>query len=424
MENERRITRSANALLPERGFVPERLLAPNQALSLYFSHVALAPVGSEDVGLDAAAGRILSETLHADRDYPPIPRSTMDGFAIASSHAPGAFAIAGDVRMGTVSERHLMPGETMRIPTGGAVPRGADAVVPVEAVHVDGGTVRVDAPVPAGDCITPPGDDMRAGETVLTRGTRIGAAQLGVLATIGCTAVPVYRRPQFAILSSGDELVDASATPGHAQIRDSNRYAIAGALAAMGAIPRHIATVGDDPAALERAVAGALSWADAVVLSGGSSVGAADYTPRVLDGFGPPGVVVHGLRVKPGKPTVLGAAGRRPLLGLPGNPASALMILEGVAAPIVAALTGACDAPREIAARAGCAIRGRPGWTWFVPVALSRGDEWPVAEPLGIRSSFVSLLARAGGYVVVGEDGAGAAAGEPVRVRLFSGGSG
>lgn len=397
------INRDSNAVLQTAGFTTSALLAPAQALERYFSRAQLRSPQIEVVALEHAYGRALAQRIAADAPYPAAPRSAMDGFAIAASSTPGRFRIAGEIRMGAPYGATLATGEAVRIPTGGMLPEGADTVVPVEDVRVERGEVVVTATVPAGDCVTPQGSDMRAGEVQLEPGRIIGGAELGVLATLGAATVSVYRRPVVGVLSSGDELVPVDSTPGPAQVRDSNRWAIAGTLAAMGAAVRHLPTSPDDPQRLEALLKEAAATCDAVVLTGGSSVGERDLTPRIVEKLGKPGVIVHGLRVKPGKPTVLAAVDGKPVIGLPGNPASALMILEAVAAPIIAAIAGARTRPVLVAARLAEPLRKRAGWTWFAPVALEGAGATAAAQPLTIRSSSVSLLARASGFLTLDE---------------------
>jgi putative molybdopterin biosynthesis protein len=261
---------------------------------------------------------------------------------------------------------------------------------------------------------------MRAGEQVLEAGRRIGGAELGVLATLGITAVPVYRRPTIAVISSGDELVDPTAAPTPAQVRDSNRWAIAGTLHALGTSVRHLPSVPDNAQRLEALLREAVALADAVILTGGSSVGERDLTPRIIERLGRPGVIVHGLRVKPGKPTVLASIDGKPVIGLPGNPTSALMILEAVAAPIVCELAGSKHRPLTGEARLARDYRKKPGWTWFVPVRVEEGTGDAIAYPLEMRSSMVSLLARASGFITLDETVETLSSGHAVRVTRFT----
>lgn len=404
------------------GFREENLLSPADALAAFFAAVLFEPPQREFVELDDALGRILGAHIDADRDYPDAARSAMDGFALAAASVPGRLAVAGEIAMGSAWNGALAPDTALRIPTGGVLPDGADAVVPIEDAVFDpvARLLQIAAAIEPGENVNPAAGDVRAHETVLLRGTRIGGSHLGVLAMLGITSVPVFRRPQIAVISSGDELIAPGLTPGPGQIRDSNRYAVAGSLRAMGAAVRHVPTVRDEPGALESALRTTLECCDAAVITGGSSVGERDCTPAAIDAVGTPGVLVHGLRVKPGKPTVLAAIGHKPVIGLPGNPTSALMILEAVVAPIIFALTGELPAPRAITAVLDAPARSHPGWTWFVPVSLRHEGPTLAAHPLVLRSSTVSLSARADGYLTMGEDEAEIQAGTQVCISRFA----
>ncbi|HEX3457425.1 MAG TPA: molybdopterin molybdotransferase MoeA [Candidatus Baltobacteraceae bacterium] len=401
----------------------ERLLAPRQAMVAFFARVELAGPQTERTPLAHALGRILAEEVCADEDYPRAPRSVMDGFAIVSADVPGELPIVGDVRMGEGAGSALPRGSAMRIPTGGTLPPGADAVVPIEDVRLDGDAIVVEAPVAAGSNVIETGADMRRGETVLSPGRRLHAPEIGVLATLGVTNVPVYRRPVVAVLSSGDELVAPHRRPVGGQIRDSNRYAVAASLELMGAQPRHYPTLRDEADEFEAALDRAIDECDAVVVTGGSSVGERDRLPHAVEAIARPGVVVHGLRLKPGKPTLLGAHGAKPIVGLPGNPTSALMVLEAVAAPLFAALIGAPVRPATVNAHLAQPALSRVGWTWYIPVAVHEDGGRLVAEPLAVRSFSVSLTARAGGYLVMGEAEEEWPAATVVTVHRFLGGS-
>lgn len=257
---------------------------------------------------------------------------------------------------------------------------------------------------------------MAEGDTVLTAGRRIGAPELSVLATLGAAEVEVYLRPRVAVVSTGDELVDVSARPGTGQVRDSNRWAIAGGLIALGCEVIHLERARDEVDDVAGRIAEGLGVADAVVLTGGSSVGARDQVPAAIERFGAPGIIVHGLKVKPGKPTVLAAIGTQPVIGLPGNPTSALTILDAIASDVIRALTGERDARRAtVATVAAAPFSGRKGWTWYVPAVLGADG----ARPLTLRSSHTSLLARADGYVVVGPENAQIAAGDPLALVRY-----
>ncbi len=412
---------SVNPVLPARAFTPEALLPPRQAIVAFFTRVTLAPPRVERAPLDDALGRVLAEPIVADEDYPNAPRSLMDGFAVLARATPGALEVAGEVRMGAAPHGSAAPASAVRIPTGGVLPAGADAVVPFEGVRLENRVVIIEARVNPGDNVAERGADMRRGETVLSARRRIRAPEIGVLATLGVTEVPVYRRPVVAVLSSGDELVDPAARPAPGEIRDSNRYAIAASLRAMGAQARHYPTLRDETNEFESALLRAIDECDAVVVSGGSSVGDRDRLPHAVAAIARPGVVIHGLRVKPGKPTLFGADAGKPILGLPGNPASALIMLEAVAAPIVAALVGAPVEAARVAAHLATPARSRRGWTWYVPVRLQDDGGRPLAHPLELRSFSVSVTARADGFIIMEELDEEWPAGTPVTVHRFLG---
>lgn len=410
---------SINALLPGGGFDPEKLVAPRQAIVTFFARVSVAPPGIERVNLNDAAGRILAEDVAADADYPSARRSAMDGFAIDSAATPGSFHIRGSVGMGTLASSAIGRDAALRVPTGGVLPDGADAVVPIEEAIVEADRVDICSHVEPGENVVEPGDDMHRGERIIERSRRIGSPQVGVLASLGIVEVPVYRRPVIAVLSSGDELVDVRARPRSGEVRDSNRYAVAASLRAMGAAVRHYPTLRDERDDFERGLAAAIDDCDAVVVTGGSSVGERDRLPAAVAALGRPGIVVHGLRLRPGKPALLGAVANKPVLGLPGNPTSALMVLEAVASPILAALTSAPLLPATIAATLAETARSRAGWTYYLPVAIRHDGGAVVAHPLPLRSFSVSLTARADGYLVMNESDECWPAGANVTVHRF-----
>ena len=403
---------------PGAAFNPDLLLAPEAALATYVAAVRPTTLGSEDVPLAAAFGRILARDAVADGPYPAADRSTMDGFAVRVADGTRPRRVTATIRMGAAPPGAVDAGEAMRIPTGGVLPSGADAVLPIEdADERDGILYAHAAPAPR-EFITPRGDDMATGDCVLPAGRRIGAPELSVLATLGQAMVSVFRRPRVAIVPTGDELVDLERAPAAGQVRDSNRWAIAGGLAALGCTIVQLSRAEDEADAIARRIAEGLASADVVVLTGGSSVGARDQVPAAIDQLGPPGVIVHGLKVKPGKPTVLAAVDGRPVIGLPGNPASALTIFSAIAAPLLRALTGeTASRPATVASFAVEPFAGRAGWTWYVPAEFVAGG----VRPLALRSAHTSLLARADGYVVVGPEPDRIEAGAPVVLARYGG---
>ncbi len=424
MQDSAAVLRSPFALRSRlEGFDLDRLLAPTQAILAYLGAACLAPPAVDFVSLDDAGGRILARDAIAREDHPSHARSTMDGFAIASGHASPKRRIVGAVEMGKPAPRAIAGNETLWIPTGGALPDGADAVAPQEDVAVSAETIELRDAISSGMFVSPRASDIASGDIVLPAGRRIGGPELGVLATLGIVDVPVFRKPRVALLSTGDELVDPSRALAVGEIRDSNRYALAGALAALGATPVQIPRVGDTFEAIAAALREALATCDAVITTGGSSVGERDLVPRVVEGLHPGATIVHGLRVKPGKPTLLAAIDGKAVIGLPGNPTSSLMIFEAVLRPIVAALLGEMQTcPAFVKPIATAPFIGREGWTHFVPARVVMRGDTLYAEPLPIRSAQTSLLARASGYATIGETPARIDAGERLAIALFSGG--
>ncbi|MBV8151289.1 MAG: molybdopterin molybdotransferase MoeA [Candidatus Eremiobacteraeota bacterium] len=413
---------SVNPVLPARRFVPERLLSPHQAVAQFMAQQRVGSLETEAVALEDAHGRVLARRVLADADYPNASRSAMDGIAVLARATPGRFDVVGEVRMGDRASREIDARSTTRIPTGGTLPHGADAVVPVEDVRFDGETATVAQAVAQGENVVPVAADMQKGEALLHAGRRLRPSDVGLFATLGVTQVPVYRRPVIGVFSSGDELVEPSRIPHAGQIRDSNRYGISAALEVLGAEPRQYPILPDEPEAVERELRAALKECDAAVISGGSSVGARDRIPAVVERLGEPGIIVHGIRVKPGKPTLLGAHRGKPILGLPGNPTSALLMFQAVGAPIVSALVGAPFDVPALWGRLGAPARSRPGWTWYIPVRLEDDGARPLAHPLPLRSFSVSLIARADGFIVMEENDVQWRAGKTVRVCRFLGG--
>src|SRR5579872_281156 len=415
----------SDALLPGHGFYAEVLLTPEEAVARALG--AWRPVARaiEDVALSDAVGRVLARDARADAPIPSYPRSTMDGYAVRAADTVGArpddprrLMLVGEIRMGAAPPGPLRAGEAMRIPTGGVLPEESDAVVPQEHVRAGDRSIDMLAPVAAGEFVTQPGEDLARDEVVLPAGHRLRAVDIGLLATLGWERVPVRMRPLVGVLSTGDEVVPVGSEPGIGQVRDSNRHVVGAILYRLGASVLQLPHAGDEVGELERALRDGLARCDAVVLTGGSSVGERDLTPRVIAGLGEPGVLVHGLKVKPGKPTILAAVGQQLIIGLPGNPTSAVTILLAVARHLIDALAGAdTQSAPPLMARLAESIRGRRDWTWYVPVSLrSQGDE-TVAVPRQLRSSHVALLPRAYGYVRVAPERGTLDAGELVPVH-------
>lgn len=385
----------------------------------------------EEVPVEESLGRVLSRDVLAPEPLPGFSRSAMDGYAVnaadtfgAGEGLPAYLTVAGEIVMGESPGRPLLTGEAMAVATGGVMPEGADAVVMVEMTERKGETLEVVRAVAPGENVVEEGEDVSEGSTVFLAGQVLNPPQIGALVGLGISRVSVYRLPVVGIISTGDELVPPRTKPGPGQIRDINSAALAAALRKAGCLSREYGIVSDDQGKLKEAVTGALRECDAVLISGGSSVGTRDVTVKVMGELGPPGVLAHGLYLKPGKPTLVAVSEGRMVLGLPGNPASALTVFDLVAVPALRVLRGekissVVRPPRIVRARLGRSLSSQSGRLDLVRVKLEREPDGLVAIPVLGKSSLIGTLARARGQVRIPEGTEGLEAGETVMVELL-----
>jgi len=404
------------------------VLPPEEARTLLFGKLPAA-VASESVETSAALDRTLTERPLAPHPLPSFPRSTMDGYAVraedtfgASELLPAYLEVIGEVPMGRGCELQVGPGQAAVVYTGGMVPSGADAVVMVERTQKMGATgLEVLRAVAAGENVVAVGEDIREGEALLEAGHTLRPQDLGGLLALGITGVEVAPRPRVAILSTGDEVVPPEAMPGPGQIRDINTYTIAGLVARAGGVPLPRGIVGDDFEALLTAARAALDEADVLVLSAGSSVSTRDMSAEVLNRLGSPGVLVHGVAVKPGKPTILGVCDGKAVLGLPGNPVSAMVVAGLFLVPLIERLQGRNHptALRRVTARLTHNVASVPGREDYVQVKLvhREGELW--AEPVFGKSNLIYTLVKSDGLLKVPLNTSGLYQGEHVVVELF-----
>jgi molybdopterin molybdotransferase len=373
-----------------------------------------APTPTERVPLADALGRVPGDAVSSPADLPGFPRSTVDGFAVraadtygASEGLPAYLDMAGEVAMGRPPQVTVGQGQAVAIPTGGVLPPGADAVVMVEHTQAGlPGTVEVVRPAAPGDGTVRADEDVRAGARLVPAGRPLRAQDLGLLAAAGVVEVPVHRRPRVGILSTGDEVVAPDTrelVPG--QVRDATSAALAGLVVEAGGEPVPLGIVGDDDAALERALRDGLGRCDVVVVSAGSSVGARDETARVVARLGAPGIICHGLALRPGKPTLLAQCADVPVIGLPGNPLSALVVFRLVGVPVVRRAGGCTHPPPAptLVARLTRPVPSQAGRLDVVQVLVSGG----AADPVLGASALLSVLTSSDGYMLVPEEDTG-----------------
>jgi molybdopterin molybdotransferase len=353
----------------------------------------------------------------------------MDGFAVraadtfgATEGLPAYLEVTDEILMGRAPTRQVASAQCARIATGGMLPEGADAVVMVEQTQAVGPTtIEVLRAVAPGENVVQPGEDIRTGEPLLPRGHLLRAQDLGGLLALGITSVRVARRLRVAIISGGDELVPPDVVPGPAQIRDINSYTLAALICRDGHLACLAGVVPDELSALEAAARRALAENDVVILSAGSSVSTRDMTAQVVDSLGQPGVLVHGVSLKPGKPTILGVCSEKPVFGLPGNPVSCMVTYDLFVAPTLAHLSrAALPPPRTLTARLSRNVASATGREDYIQVRLApRPDGGLDAVPVFGKSNLIFTLVRAQGMLKVPLDAGGLSAGSMVDVVLF-----
>jgi molybdopterin molybdotransferase len=390
----------------------------------------------EHIPTAEALGRVLAEALTAPQDLPEFPRSTVDGYAViaadtygASPGLPAFLALVGEAAMGQAATQALSGGEAILVHTGGMIPPGADAVVMIEQTQAVGAAnIEVMAPVSEGQNVIGIGEDIRRGAPVLEAGRRLRAQDIGGLLALGITTVLAAARPRVGILSTGDEVVAPDQPVGPGQVRDINSYTLAALAQNAGGEPVRYGIIPDDRGALEAAAARAFAECDLLVFSAGSSVSYRDLTADVINGLGAPGVLVHGVSIKPGKPTILAVCGGKPVVGLPGNPVSAMVIFEQFVTPAILALLGATAPPqRQVRARLARNIASDSGREDYIQVRLEMrssgqgseqgSEQWAV--PVLGKSNLIYTLVNAEGVIKIDLDSNGMKAGEWVTVTLY-----
>jgi molybdopterin molybdotransferase len=400
---------------------------PPAAWALFRRHFT-PRVRTERILVADALDRVLAETLTSPQDLPEFPRSTVDGYAVSAADTYGAtpglpafLNVTGEVPMGEAPAVELGVGEAALVHTGGMIPPGADAVVMIENTQrVGGGSIEVMAPVSEGQSVIQIGEDIRRGAPVLAAGRKLRPQDIGGLLALGITEIEVAVRPIVGIVSTGDEVVppDHPVRPG--QVRDINSYTLSGLALRAGAGVARFGIVPDDRAALAAAARQAFAACDITVFSAGSSVSYRDMTADIIGELGGPGVLVHGVSVKPGKPTILAVCDGKPVFGLPGNPVSAMVIFDLFITPTILALLGTSAPPQQqVRARLSRNVASDSGREDYIQVRLETRDGEPWAVPVLGKSNLIYTLVNAEGTIKIDLDSNGIKAGEWVTVALF-----
>ena len=369
-------------------------------------------VGTEDVPLLNTTERVLAADIISDHNIPDFPRSTMDGYAVrgsstfgASEGNPAYLTVVGAVTMGQIPEFTIGPGEACRISTGGMLPAGADSVVMIEHTEaLDDTSLEVYRSVAPGQHVIEIGEDVKKGDVVISRGKILRPQESGLLAAIGKTMIPVYKKPVIGIISTGDEVVPVEDDPGPAQIRDINSYTLFSQVQQAGGQAELYGIVGDDYDLLYDTCARALSQSDMVLISGGSSVGTRDFTIEVLSNLPQSSILVHGISIRPGKPTILAKAQNKAIWGMPGHVASAMIVFKAIVRIFIERIAGLRETGQiksSVSARLSRNLASAQGRIDYIRVRLieKAGELW--AEPILGKSGLINTMVKADGLMAI-----------------------
>ncbi len=404
------------------------LVPPQAARATLFEHLPVE-IHPETIPTVDALGRVTAEPTRSPIALPAFPRSTMDGYAVraadtlgASESLPAYLTVVGEVPMGQAATVQVGPGQAAIVHTGGMIPPGADAVVMVERTQkLDANDIEVLRAVAVGENIIPVGEDIQQGDEILPAGHLLRPQDIGGLLAVGLTQVTVSRRPRVALIATGDEVIPPDQPLGPGQVRDINTYTLSGLVRQAGGEPWALGIIPDRFEALKAAAQRALAEADVVVMSAGSSVSVRDMTGQVINQLGQPGVLVHGISHRPGKPTVLAVCDGKPVFGLPGNPVSAMVVFGLLVTPTLWRWQGlgTPPEPRVLRARLTKNVASVAGREDRVQVRLEQRPDGLWAEPIFGASNLIFTLVKADGMFVVPLDATGMSAGEWVEVQLY-----
>ena len=407
-----------------------QLTPPAEALERFLSKIPAANYQkAQTLSTEHALGRVLAEDVHAPQPLPPFARTTVDGYAVraadtygASMSLPAYLSLIGEVHMGAPTDLSVTPGQAVLVHTGGMIPAGSDAVVMLEDTQqAQESEIEILKPAAVGENILQVGEDVKTGEIVLARGTRLRPQEIGGLMALGIDRVRVTMTPRVGILSTGDEVVPPHSEPMPGQVRDVNSYTLGSLVERVGGEANLRGIIPDRLDDLRTAAQRAHAEDDLVVITAGSSVSTRDITAIVIRELGEPGVLVHGVSIKPGKPTILAICNGVPVIGLPGNPVSALVVAGLFVVPAIYKLMGWDEPSREscVSARMTSNIASVAGREDYLPVRLQADADGLLAEPIYGRSNLIFTLVRADGLVRIPPEVTGLSEGDEVVVRLF-----
>lgn len=407
------------------------LLTPKEGISKLLQHIKFVDSHSEIIKTEKGLNRVLARNINSEEDIPAFTRSTVDGFAVnskdtfgASDVLPAFFDVIGEIQMGKPANVQINKGQTCLIHTGGMLPTGADAVVMVENTQYSNSKeIEVYKAVPAGENVILKGEDITIGDLVVQKGTRIRASEIGALMALGITKIEVYDLPKVGILSTGDEIIPPHKQPELGQIRDINSYSLSAIVEKFGGIPKCYPIIQDDKSKLLDSLRLAHDENDLVIVTAGSSASVRDLTADAINELGSPGVLVHGINVRPGKPTILAYANGKPIIGLPGNPVSAFVIAHLLLGQIMPRLRGELEIFETQTLKGMVTINissaaGREDW---VPVRLLAEEKngLKLVEPIFYKSNLIFSLIDAIGLARIEPEVTGLEANSEVEIILI-----
>jgi molybdopterin molybdotransferase len=410
----------------------EDVVTPGEALRLLLGNLPRTSPQEKMAAIEDALGMVISRDIVSPENLPPFSRSTVDGFAVkaedtfgATETMPAYLTVVQEIFMGERPDLSLSKGTAAKIPTGGMLPAGADAAVMHEHVQpIDATMIEVLVPVVPGENVIHAGEDARKGEIVVRAGRRLRPQDIGACAGLGLAEVPVCEKPVVSIISTGDEVVPAGETPVAGQVRDINSYVLSGMIKNAGGVPLKKGIFRDDYEGIRSVIEGSMKDSAAILVSGGTSVGTKDMVGKIINDIGAPGLLFHGVSLKPGKPMMAGVIGGVPIFGLPGHPAAVGICFEIFVEPVLRILSGAGERPLEclrhvVRARLSRNISSPLGREEHVRVMLEEGEEGIQAVPVLGKSGLITTLVKADGTFVIPLNRNGVEKGELVEVRLF-----
>ncbi|MGL6105904.1 molybdopterin molybdotransferase MoeA [Romboutsia sp.] len=371
--------------------------------------------------------RVLSKDIASQINVPDFNRSTVDGYAIKSNDSHGCsdcmptfLEVTGEVNMGQAVDIDIKNGQCIYVPTGGMLPKSADSVIMIEYVEkLDESTIAIHKPISTGENVVYKGDDIKENQVVLKKGKKINSQDIGVLASLGAYEIEVYKSIKFTVISTGDEIIDLDENLEFGKIRDINGYAICSLIKKLGGSVVKKSIVKDNYELLKEEVSNGIKNSDIVLLSGGSSVGTRDYTHDVINSFDGQGVLVHGVALKPGKPTIIGECENKAVIGLPGHPVSAIIVFKIFIEYLVNQILDIKETTYTVDAIINTNLHSSPGKKTYQMVSLEEIANKYYAKPMFGKSSMITLLSKSCGYIIIDEDCEGLYKEQEIKVHLL-----